>query len=286
MCLIISVILVILGFIYKNNKKVFNLQFLWMWILTAFNNGGPDYDGYQDMFKAFSLHLDFNFLTSGKLYSLGAYLFNKIGLSLEEYIFFTTTIALLIIYCLIKKYSLNFGFVNSCLILFPLTDNIIQKRNFLAMAAILYGISFLIEKKRNYIAKFLFFVLISYNFHILGIIYLFLILIPYFSLKNIKIISYIGTILIMIINPFLDKVAKFCFSFASSKVQLYFENLSFRLPLPKVLFFVFIHLVMFYFVFFFYKRLKEKNNFSITIMKLNYLFLWLCHNKWLIFDEK
>lgn len=273
MCLVISGILVILGFIYKNNKKIFNLQFLWIWILTAFNNGGPDYDGYQDMFKAFSLHLDFNFLTSGKLYSLGVYLFNKIGLSLEEYTFFTTTIALISIYILIKKCSLNISFVNSCLILFPLTDNIIQKRNFLAMAAILYGISFLIEKKRNYIVKFLFFVLISYNFHTLGIIYLFLILMPYFSLKNIKIISCIGTILIMIIIPFLDKIAKFCFSFVSSKVQLYFEDLSFRLPLSKVLFFVFIHLVMFYFIFFFYKRKKEKDKFSIGIMKLNYLFL-------------
>lgn len=273
MCLVISGVLVILGFVYKNNKKIFNLQFLWIWILTSFNNGGPDYDGYQDMFKAFSLHLDFNFLTSGKLYSLGAYLFNKIGLSLEEYTFFTTTIALISIYILIKKYSLNISFVNSCLILFPLTDNIIQKRNFLAMVAILYGILFLIEKNRYYIVKFLFFILISYNFHILGIIYLFLILIPNFSLKNIKIISYIGTILIMTIIPFLDEIAKFCFSFASSKVYLYFEDLSFRLPLYKTLFFVFIHLIMFYFILFFYKRKKEKDKFSIGIMKLNYLFL-------------
>lgn len=273
MFLITSGILVILGFIYKNNKRIFNLQFLWIWILVSFNNGGSDYVGYQDMFKAFSLHLDFNFLTGGKLYSLGAYLFNKIGFSLEEYTFFTTTIALLLIYYLMKKYSSNISFVNSCLILFPLTDNIIQKRNFLAMVAILYGILFLIEKNRYYTIKFLFFVLVSYNFHILGIVYLFLILIPYFSLKSIKIISYIGTIFTIIIIPFLDKIAKFCFSFVSSKVNVYFEDLSLRLPLHKVAFFVFIHLVMFYFVLFFYKTLKEKNKFSISIMKLNYLFL-------------
>ena len=273
MYLIISGILIVLGFIYKNNKKIFNLQFLWIWILTSFNNGGPDYDGYQSMFKSFSSSLDFNFLTGGKLYSSGIYLFNKLGCSLEGYIFFTTTIALLLMYILIKKYSLSISFVNSCMMLFPLTDNIIQKRNFLAMIAVLYGILSLIEKNRNYIIKFLFLVLVSYNFHILGIVYLFLILIPYFSLKNIKIISCIGTILIMIIIPFLDEVANLCFGFASSKVHLYFEDLSMRLPLYKVSFFVFIHLIMFYFTSFFYKTLKEKNKFSIFTMKLNYLFL-------------
>ncbi len=272
MYLIISIIFVILGFFYKNNKKIYNLQFIWIWILTSFNNGGIDYSNYQDMYKSFSENLNLNFLTGEKLYLTGIYLFNKMGFSFEFYTFFTTTVALFLLYLLIKKDSKNISFVSSCLIIFPLVDNIIQKRNFLMMVTILYSFIILIDKKNNYILKFFITIFCAYNFHILGIIYIIFIIIPFFSLKNIRLISCIGTILTVIFIPFLDKIAKICFGFASSKVYLYFENTTMRLPIHKVMFFVFVHLAMFLFVLFFYKK-SEKNNFSINTMKINYLFL-------------
>lgn len=273
MGLTISIILVLLGFYYKNNKKIVNLQFLWIWILISFNNGGVDYEGYLGMFKTFSSNLNFNFFLEGRLYWLGSYLFNKMNFSFEVYTIVTTTIALSILYYLIKKYSLNFSFVNSCLILYPLVDNIIQKRNFLSMTAILYGMSILISKKKYYIFKYFFLVFIAYHFHVLGIVYILFVIIPYFSLKSIKIISYIGLVIMTMISFKLNDIAKILFFFVPSKVNLYFEDLSGRLPFIKVLFFVFIHLLMFWFVLFFYKKLKNKDNFSISILKINYLFL-------------
>lgn len=45
---IISIILIILCFIYRDSKKLFVAMFFWMWILFAFSNGNSDYAMYSE----------------------------------------------------------------------------------------------------------------------------------------------------------------------------------------------------------------------------------------------
>ncbi|WP_367278332.1 EpsG family protein [Fusobacterium sp.] len=271
--LIISIFLVFLGFFFKN-KIISKIQLFWIWILISFNNGGPDYDGYESIFIESARKLQFNFFKPGVLYSNGAYIFHKIGLNLEVYTIITSSIALFFLCRIVKKYSKNPNFVYSCFIVFPLVDNIIQKRNFLSMIPILLSIDLLIEKKKCYIVKSFILIIIAFNFHVLGIIYLVYIIVPFFSLKNIKKISLVILTIGLILMPILDEVAKILFRFASSRVELYFFDISMRLPFYKASCFVIIHLLMFCYVIFSVKFKNKKDTFDKTLLKINYVFLF------------
>lgn len=48
--LIITCILIILGFCYRKSKFLFFIQGIWLWILIGFNSGGIDYDVNEDIF--------------------------------------------------------------------------------------------------------------------------------------------------------------------------------------------------------------------------------------------
>ena len=65
MAYIISMLLLILCFKYKDSKKVFIGMFVWMWILFAFSKGNSDYAMYRNLYISYGrgpLTFDTNFL--------------------------------------------------------------------------------------------------------------------------------------------------------------------------------------------------------------------------------
>lgn len=273
MSLLFSILIVSLGLFIKNSKLIYRIHFLWIWILTAFNIGGPDYKGYKELYQLWGKNIHFTLLKEGRIYATIAHYFSKYNLSFEIFNFFISTILLLILYKIIVKYSKNISFVSSCLVIYPLVDNIIQKRNFGAIIWVIVGFFILVYSKKYVVIKYITSILLAYGFHVIGIIYLPLIIIRYLKLEKIKKISYIGTIIITIMIGIIDKIAFLLFPSVKNKVELYFENMSMRLPLYKVSFFIIIHIVMFLLIYYFFKTLKIKDKFSIYAMKINYLML-------------
>lgn len=272
---IIFLLIAYIGFFCKKNFY-FYLMIIWLWLMASFNNGGPDYKTYELIFSTTSAEiLDFNFLKGERIFYLGMYFFNLLKMTFFEYSFVLSTSSLIIVLYLIKKYTKNGvskSFILSCMYLFPMIDNIIQRRNFIASGLIALGIVLLIEKRKFYKIKFFLLILIAYNIHNSMILYLIFFLAPLFSIKQIRKLSISLMLIIGFILPIFPTIIYKIFPFYSSKISLYLENIENRLPLEKVIFFAMIHLGMFFLVNYSSKNI-EKDKYVEFVLKINYISL-------------
>lgn len=273
MFLIITIIIAIVGLLFKSNKFFFKLQFFWLWLLIAFNNDNIDYKNYLEIFEMNSKIWKFNFQNSGNIYGFGCYIFSKLNLSYIEYNFFLMTVAIWLLYCFIKRYSLNNCYVTSLLMFYPFVDCIIQSRNFLVIVLLLHALTLLMYKPSKYKTKFVFYVYFMYGFHAVGIVYLILLFIPFISLKVIKRISYFGVLISLSCVGFLPKIARFLFPSKLSKIEVYLNYNQTNISISAIIFFCLIHLMMFWFISSSYKNIVHKDRISDVIVKINYLCL-------------
>lgn len=259
------------------DKLMFVLLLLWMWVLLAFNKGGVDYETYEALFR---LSKKVNFLDWYKgeiLFKNLMYLFKIKGLSFFELSFLTQTLGTIILYSIIRKYSYlgirSFSLI--CFFIFPLVDNIIQKRNFLSMMLTIKALSYLIDKTKYKKIKFTVLILLSFAIHSSSIICFLYLLVDYFDIRSIKRISKKGAILLLILLPIVPKILEKIMPFQESKINLYFYNLSNRLTLEKAVIFIIFHLIFFYLILFFSKKVNiNDNNFNKIVLKLNYISLF------------
>lgn len=265
-------IFVIIGFsgFFINNKWLYYIQVIYLYILVAFNNGGPDYNGYQALFDIFKKSIAHE-IKGGVLYRNLIYYFSKLGISLEGSIIILSSIVFYIfLYIFRKTKCKNRTFVLSCIYFFPSIDYIIQKRNLYAMSSLLLGF-FLYSKKSK--LKALACIIVSFLLHTSFIFYFIVYILMGFKIKRIKIINFILFSIFFVIFPFILNILKDIGFLSEEMIFLYSRDLTNRLALIKVVFFIILHLCMFFLVSYSYKKTVNKTYFDYIIYKLNLILL-------------
>lgn len=219
-CLLITIVLIVLGFIFRKSKILWTIQILWMWILMAGSNGGVDWTTHTNIFYSSG---SIEIFGDSWLYKIMCLPFLEKGLGFYEFNFVISTILIVIMCYLIKKYSKNYCFVTSLIYIYPLADSIIQKRNFCALVIFLCGILPLIKNEKRCNLKFLIFTIIAAQIH--SSFYLYLLILPLLLLKDKKLNNYIKILvpICFLLIPFIPKIAQLFVP--AAKVNFYFYQL-------------------------------------------------------------
>lgn len=231
----IFLLLICLSLVFPSSKIVFGMNSLLLWILFAFNRGGADYIGYRAMFYTFgneAVHFDFK---GDSLWKLLNQIFYQMHFSLEIFLTVILTCAVVSYLLFIKKYSKNPNIVLALSSVYPLVDNIIQKRFFLAMAILIWIVPICLKHRYSY--KRLFystvFIYLSYLIHS-GYAIMLLLLVPIYCIDRefkSRMIGYL-TVLSVVLGSVALKFAPLLIS--SSKLYLYLEDTSLKTNLWKL----------------------------------------------------
>lgn len=217
----ITFILIILGIIFNKSKVVFTLQIVWMWLMIGLNSGGGDFGVYTSLFNA-SSQVDL-FKATDSFFITLYYLFKIYDKTLIFTNSVLTIITLFLIFSRTKKMSRRMGLVGSLMLIYPLVENIIQKKTFFASGFVILGFSYLIDDSKHSKIISLIFILIATQIHSSAYAYLVIWILQNLSTNKIKKMIKVLLPLSFIAIPFIPKVASLLF--ASSKVQLYFYTL-------------------------------------------------------------
>lgn len=267
MLFLIFIFLGFCGFFSKSRVLLF-LQIIFLYILIAFNKGGPDYNAYEQMYEFYS-SLKLALFSKGGAYANEIYYLNKLGLNFSEITIVLSTISIVVMIYLFKKKCIGkYNFVFACVYFYPSIDYIVQKRNFYAMVFLYIGIWLWLKNRKIFAIISIF---CSYMHHESFIIYIPIILISLFNEKNLKKLVNLLFLIEILSFVWIDKI--FLKFFSKSKVELYLLNLNNRLEISKVGCFIIFHLIMFFIIRYIYKYKSVKNKYDILIFKLNYILL-------------
>lgn len=168
MLLIIFFILVFLGVI-SNSRLIYNLQKIFIIIFIAGNTGNPDYIVYKGyFFNSENLIKKMDFSIAFKYIN---FIGKKLGLTYEEFSFLITIILVLMVFKIVNKYSKHKTFTISLFMLYPLIDNLIQRKNFIGTIILLYSIKFLKINSLKNLFKYLLSLMLAFLIHPIFIIY-------------------------------------------------------------------------------------------------------------------
>lgn len=173
----ITIAILLTGLVFPKSKIIFVIQATWLVVLSSFNTLSGDWSGNEGLY---------NLTTSAKnVYAMLAVFFHSQNASFVVFNGTLTFIATLLILYIILKYSANPNMVLSLWYIFPLVDNIVQKRAYYALGIQIVAIALLFDKNhriRNFII-FEILMLIAYQIHTMSIYYMTL---PIFLLLNRK----------------------------------------------------------------------------------------------------
>lgn len=178
----LSGILIFLNFVYtfgkKHKKFVAFILMLFAWILFWGNTMNPDYENYVR-----------NYLTIK--YSAGVFAGNNtqigfavlvklatlIGLSYEWFLAVVVLWAYLLIHSTVSKFSNNYNYIYLLYFIFPFFLDVVQIKNFLAMAIFIYAIKYLLDESIKSKIKYCLLIVVSGTIHYAALLYLPMVLI-------------------------------------------------------------------------------------------------------------
>lgn len=173
----ITIAILLTGLVFPKSKIIFVIQATWLVVLSSFNTLSGDWGGNEGLY---------NLTTSAKnVYGMLAVFFHSQNASFVVFNGTLTFIATLLILYIILKYSANPNMVLSLWYIFPLVDNIVQKRAYYALGIQIVAIALLFDKNhriRNFVI-FEILMLIAYQIHTMSVYYMTL---PIFLLLNRK----------------------------------------------------------------------------------------------------
>ncbi|WP_313893775.1 EpsG family protein [Psychrobacillus sp.] len=175
----------------KGIEKKFSLSFIFlfiiMWLLFGGNTWNADYANYSRLYNDIS---EF----SSRNTEVGFYIFSKIcslmGLSYNTFLMIYSLVGMLLIASTIKKYSNNDTLALMLIFIFPFLIDIVQIRNFMAMAILIYSIPYLVSGKLKDLLKYIFFIFLAFCFHKTALFYLILLLTKIKSIRKIIFFSF------------------------------------------------------------------------------------------------
>lgn len=237
--IIITIILLIQGIFIPKNKIVFCIQSIWLIILTCFNTGGGDWGGNEGIYWLAQVNNNKNFLEN--LYPFLISCFRNEGASFIVFNGIMSFFASLIILFIIYKKSINRNLVLSFWLIFPLIDNIIQKRAYYGLSLVILALSFLMDSQRKISIRNMFIfevlVVIAYEIHSMYCLYF---VVPFYLLLNYKwqkCVSILGVIIGFIFKGRLQLAVNTIMGVGiSNKSDLYFNQLAATASLTHTLF--------------------------------------------------
>lgn len=273
MAILLSVLLLLLGFIKPKSKKISYLIVLLMWILYGFNTYNVDFNIYNNIF---------NYTKAGHTYMQFGYSYlNEIAHYLDwSFIFFKVVITLLafvLLYKSILVYTSNIAFVLALYMIFPFLLDVVQLKTFLSMTIVIYSLRYLINTDRKSVIKYIGLILIASSVHYLSLFYLFLLLVHFnktkLLIKNVAIITIL--FILFSYSGFIKYILAFVLPIA--KVNYWFEPKTGLGIVIVVALHSYITFLVHYVHYKFYNQLKidrYKLIFSGLVVKINVI-MWL-----------
>lgn len=268
----ITVFIIILGLTMKKSPLITILLLIWEYILIAFNNGGPDIVNYYAMYKESVINENTFTFGAGHFWTMWN-IFSKMVLDLDMvHSHALIMIPIMIIFYLgIRNLTPNVNFVFALMMLYPLPDMVIQRRQVIAMAFIVYALRFLKKKSITNQILFSIFVIISYGFHEMALLFFPLLIVPYLNVDGILRTMIFLDIGSFILVPVLSKYANNIFS--ASRVELYTTQL--QISTVKTIPFVMIHFSIVLLVYYLHKLYlkssteKKQDDFLLKISMIS-----------------
>ncbi|MBX4264094.1 EpsG family protein [Clostridium estertheticum] len=170
----IACVLIIICLLKKKSKIMFYILLLFTWLMFGWNTFNADYYTYEQTYYSIGLYNGYNAYFQS--IEIGYRFINKIayalGLDYSTFIIVFSAIGLLMIGNTILKYSQKPSYVLALYFIYPFLMDVVQIRNFMAMAIIIYGVRFLISSKKLDKVWFIIFVLLASSFHKTAIFYI------------------------------------------------------------------------------------------------------------------
>ncbi|MBZ4656143.1 MAG: hypothetical protein JG759_691 [Thermoanaerobacter sp.] len=244
-------LLIFIAFIKKDSKILAIFLLTLMWVLYGWNTGNADYINYNVAYYHNAISpINYN---KEIAFQLLCKLFNKFGLDYNQFLVIISITGLVLITSTIRRYTKNVAFVLAMYFIFPFMLDVVQVRNFLAMAIVVFGLRFLIEKKKWGKVKYIILVLLASTFHYSALFYFIFLLKEVQSTKKLVYFS-LFTTSICVVNSYTELIPTLAAKIApNAKVYAWFTN---RMNLG-IFIALFVHAVTFLLVNYAYKRIKN-----------------------------
>lgn len=261
-----TIVLELLGFLFHRSRLLSFVQMIWVVILSCFNLQSADYINNYQVYESLG--------TAGKSFSIfaiiGSYA-RQYGMSFSVFNGILTALSTIAIYIVIIKLSKNPSLVMSFILIYPLVDDIIQKRFYYAMGIIILGIFY--SLKTSSLSKKVFILiatsLLASQFHEAAI---FFIILPFYLLLSYKEQIYSSILVIIMGSIFRGNIANVVNYIGGNSLQekasLYFSTLSANTSLWDYLFWTCWQLIQFGAIYYLYKK-HPKNNFIYNVYIIN-----------------
>lgn len=263
----ITFILCILGLVFQKNIFLAIVQFIWITCITCFNTMSADWRANYDFYQ--NAENNRNFITP-------FINFFKINLNFDFYTFngMMSFLSLCLIFFVILKETKRPSFVLTLWMIFPLIDNIIQKRYFWVFGIVILAIYFLLNVREKILALCLYevLVLLAICFHAAYIWFIFLPVFLYLS-RRVQLTFSISVVLLgVLFNNQIIFIANKFLTDLQEKNELYFGRISNHLLLALIIWGLW-QTMQFYFIYCLYK--KDDTKMAKLLIGTNIYFLML-----------
>lgn len=282
MYFVIWLVLIILGIFYRKSKKLAFFEIVFAVLIFTTLDGGPDYNNYVSLFHNINSSIG-NIINGNVLFNLMLYIFGLFG-NYNIALFFISAISMAILYKAVSFYTENVSFVLAIYLIAPFMIDIIQIKNFMAMAVWFYFSRYLFkaylgESKSYNVCIYLLGVTISVGFHFSFVIMYFFALVPFIKIKKILILICLiavmlglmfGTNIIDYIVEMISKSDAAFFVTIISKFKDYKANFNYGRMRTRFIITLALYvgmIVMLWFIYLFKKKSKlEKENYAIQFL--------------------
>lgn len=131
------------------------------------NTNNPDYPNYVIYY--YNLH---NINTPDIGYALISRIFFSLGIEYTTFRIVFSVVGILLIHQTVRKFTNGSSYFYLLYLLYPFLLDVVQQRNFMAMAIFIYAIPFLLTEKRVDKFKYILLILLGASIQIIAIIYL------------------------------------------------------------------------------------------------------------------
>lgn len=172
---------------------LFLFMFLIMWFLFGWNTDNADYDNYQRIYDSISQYGGYSGVEIGFEFvcRMGA----TLGLSYNGFLMIYSFIGLSLIASTARKYSTNHAIMFILYFIYPFLVDIVQIRNFMAMALVIFATRYLVTNENKDYLKYIIFVLLASTFHYSALFYMLFLLV---KIKSYKKLIYVTLAMVII----------------------------------------------------------------------------------------
>lgn len=183
----LSILTVILGFVFPSSKKISYWMYIWMWVLFAFNTNNADYANYLGIYSRIGSGTSYTIANYETGFVLLCRLCNRFGLDYSAFLVLVATVTTIMFAIVIRLYcaGIRRNIVISIFLITLYWINICQYRNYIAFLIVMIGLYYYLycDAKRGTII-FLLSNLLAFSFHRSSVLFLLLLLVKPLSIKK------------------------------------------------------------------------------------------------------